>query len=497
MSSVSLRTALALGLFAAAVAQDDTEKETVLGVGFTRRAIAPRTAPIHHRSGVVKSAYQGAYDVTNYGAMGDNATDNTASFQAAMAACNANCAASAGSCGGDVYVPPGLYRFTGNFSVPSGCTLQGSFLSVPSHDLRGAGSDGSYCDDGTFLIPTQGRGEACGLDCTSAFISLRTNSAVKGLVIWHDEQESVALPVAYPWALFMQGDNIEVSDVELLGAWNGIAAVAAHRHLIVRVEGQPINIGVFVDETYDIGRIEDVHFNPWFSDHSPFVWWQTTYGRAFVFGRSDWEYVLNTFAFGYGIGYHFIERARGAMNGNFVGIGADMITNASVAVDQSQPYGILISNGEFTAFCKGMYCPPQEWRAAQGLASVDPTHLVVGAENQGTVSFSTSAFWGSAAQIAKLAGTGTTSFSQCHFDTWDTESRGVAALQQRGGKLIVSACEWHQSAARMGAQNQALVAPHVEIFNHSIKTIVTSNVVNGDIVIRNHGNGTTAIANNL
>ena len=49
----------------------------------------------------------------------------------------------------------------------------------------------------------------------------------------------------------------------------------------------------------------------------------------------------------------------------------------------------------------------------------------------------------------------------------------------------------------MGAQNQALVAPHVEIFNHSIKTIVTSNVVNGDIVIRNHGNGTTAIANNL
>ena len=35
------------------------------------------------------------------------------------------------------------------------------------------------------------------------------------------------------------------------------------------------------------------------------------YGRAFVFGRSDWEYVFNTFAFGYAIGYHFIERATG------------------------------------------------------------------------------------------------------------------------------------------------------------------------------------------
>ena len=47
-------------------------------------------------------------------------------------------------------------------------------------------------------------------------------------------------------------------DVELLGAWNGVAAVLAHRHYIARVQGQPLNIGVFVDETYDIGRIENV-----------------------------------------------------------------------------------------------------------------------------------------------------------------------------------------------------------------------------------------------
>jgi hypothetical protein len=47
-----------------------------------------------------------------------------------------------------------------------------------------------------------------------------------------------------------------------------------------------------VDATYDIGRIEDVHFNPWFSSAHPFVFYQTTHGRAFVFGRSDWEYVF-------------------------------------------------------------------------------------------------------------------------------------------------------------------------------------------------------------
>ena len=39
---------------------------------------------------------------------------------------------------------------------------------------------------------------------------------------------------------------------------------------------------------------------------------------------ADWEYVLNTFAFGYAIGYHFIEcednnGGPGNMNGNFLG----------------------------------------------------------------------------------------------------------------------------------------------------------------------------------
>ena len=40
--------------------------------------------------------------------------------------------------------------------------------------------------------------------------------------------------------------------------------------------------------------------------------------------RTDWEYVFNTFAFGYAIGYHFIETSTGSMNGNFLGIGSDL-----------------------------------------------------------------------------------------------------------------------------------------------------------------------------
>ena len=52
--------------------------------------------------------------------------------------------------------------------------------------------------------------------------------------------------------------------------------------------GQPINTGLYIDETYDIGRVEDVHWNPWYSDEPAFVAWQLKYGRAFVIARSDW-----------------------------------------------------------------------------------------------------------------------------------------------------------------------------------------------------------------
>merc|ERR1719253_1380307 len=80
------------------------------------------------------------------------------------------------------------------------------------------------------------------------------------------------------------------------------------------------------------------------------------------------------------------------MNGNFLGIGMDLATNASVQVEQSQPYGILITNGEFTAFCDTAHSFCQ----APG-NNRSPRHVLVGPANKGAVKFVNSAFWGPAA----------------------------------------------------------------------------------------------------
>ena len=440
----------------------------------------------------IQSSQPGTLDVTAFGAKPDNNTDNTKPFQDALNACSkAN--------GGKVFVGTGLYRFNGSLSIPPGCTLSGTYTIVPSHDLRG---NNKQITDGTVLIPTQGRNLSggCDINCTKSFIQIGPNAVLRGLVIYYQEQETTLTPVPYPWAVYLgdpdskyggNADNAAVTDVELLGAWNGVAAVAAHRHYIARVQGQPLNIGVFVDETYDIGRIEDVHFNPWYSDNHPFVWYQTTHGRAFVMGRSDWEYVFNTFAFAYSIGYHFIERATGSMNGNFLGIGQDLATNASVQIDQSQPFGILITNGEFTSFCDDGFAPP---------SCKNPSQVVVGPKNNGAVKFVNSAFWGPTSSIGIIDGKGTTTFSQCHFDSWDNfpgpnKTRlhnGTAAIQQYGGKLIVTQSEFSMQGHGDGGKllNHFWLGPNVQ------KTIISENIVKGVLSVENKGKGKMIVVNN-
>lgn len=399
----------------------------------------------HEKEDYTVSSRNGpALNVLDFGAKGDNKTDNTAAFQTAL-----NKAQSTG--GGTVYAPPGLYRFAGSLNIADGVTLQGSFNVIPSHDVR----DGAPITDGTVLMPTAGRGSGTG----TPFITINSNAFATGFVVFYPEQLPKGLPVPYPYAISMTGNNAAIADVELLNAFNGITAVSAHRHYIARIQGQPLNVGIFVDETYDIGRIEDVHFNPWFSCDPDLLFWQTTYGRAFVFGRSDWEYVFNTFAFGYAIGYHFIETPTGSMNGNFLGLGSDLSVNASVQVDASQAPGILITNGEFTAFHDKGFTPK---------AVSDPAQVVVSASNTGPVQFVNTAFWGPTNSVARLYGTGTVSFQSCTFVNWDqVHHDGTAAIRSFDGNLIVQGSNFQQDS------------PAIELGPATKKASIIGNVFKG------------------
>jgi hypothetical protein len=395
-------------------------------------------------SGLNGAPVPSQYVVQDFGAKGDGTTDDTAAFQKALDA-----AAKAG--GGVVFAPRGNYFFAGHLVIPSAVTLKGVWESVPAHvGIRNAGSP-KPTDDGTTLLATENRGKEDG----APFITLTHNSTLKGVVIYYPEQDPAAEPQPYPWTIAMRGKNPAVLSVELLNPYNGIDASQNERHLVRDVHGQPLRRGIFVDNIYDIGRIENVHFNPWWSMKPALFAWQQQHGEAFIFGRSDWQYVFNTFCFGYNIGYKFVQTKAGVCNGNFLGIGADDCFTALV-VEQCAPMGLLISNGEFVSF-----------------HGPDPTMVRVDNSNSGSVRFVNCAFWGPCHQIAKLQGKGTVGFSDCIFVQWDAKKEGRHALQAESGTLLVRGCEFQQNK------------PQIDLGEKVRRAVISDNVVTGQLRIRN------------
>ncbi len=395
------------------------------------------------------------YSVSDFGAKGDGKADDTAAFQKAL-----DTAKEAG--GGVVYAPRGNYLFNGHLNVPDAVTLKGIWESVPAHNGLRDGGAAKPTDNGTTFLATESQGTEDG----PAFITLHNNSTLKGVVIYYPEQDPAAEPKPYPWAIAMRGKNPAVLAVELLNPYNGIDATHNERHLIRDVQGQPLRRGIFADAIYDIGRVEDVHFNPWWSLKPKLFHWQEEHGEAFIFGRSDWEYVFNTFCFGYNVGYKFIKTKTGICNGNFLGIGADDCYTA-VEVEASAVFGILISNGEFTSF-----------------HGPDPTMVRVEKENNGSVRFVNCAFWGPCNQIAKIAGHGTVGFSDCTFVQWDRNQENRAAIQADSGSLLVRGCEFQQDK------------PQIELGEDIRRAVISDNLFTGKPRITNHGKLPLNINNN-
>lgn len=260
-----------------------------------------------------------------------------------------------------------------------------------------------------------------------------------------------------------------------LNSWIGIYAVGAGRHVLQRIGGQPINIGIYIDEVYDIGRIENVQFKSNYC-HEPKYWeQQQIYGRAFVIGRTDWQYMFNTFCWGFAIGYHFIETSTGSPSGNFLGIGADSCNNASVKIDSVKPWGVVITNGEFVAM-----------RNKDLNSTSIPVVVEINENNKGSIQFSNCMFWGANQYIAEINGLAQVSFSNCQFQTWDNiYKNNSAAIQVKKGivKLI--------------GNNFVIDKPQCYFRQGTMKGIAIGNTVAGNVKFKVDKNVNVTISGNL
>lgn len=371
--------------------------------------------------------------VVSAGAKGDGVTDDTAAFQSALDAAAAK--------GGIVEVPAGRYLIKTHLNIPADVTLEGTWRAPSKLDAM----------KGSILLAVEGEGRESG----PAFITLNSNSTLKGLTVFYPNQKMDDVK-PYPWCVASSAcDNPSVVDCTLVNPYQGVdfGTQATGRHYIHGLYGQPLRRGIFVDQCYDIGRIENVHFWPfWGWDNHPDIQkWMTANGEAFIFGRSDWEQVTNTFCFGYRVGYHFVHTKSGETNGSFLGIGSDA-SNIAVDVENSQPYGLQITNGMFVS-----------------ILGPRPTEVVIEPTHTGVVQFQNCSFWGPDDQIARVDGTGYVSFQNCTLRQWDHEQKGLPAITQLGGDLSVI------------GNNFATDAPQLSIEGKSKSAVFLGNHVEGRV----------------
>ncbi|MEO8269655.1 MAG: glycosyl hydrolase family 28-related protein, partial [Aureliella sp.] len=127
----------------------------------------------------------------------------------------------------------------------------------------------------------------------------------------------------------------------------GVVSVPTGNYLIRGLYGQPLGTGIFVDQCFDVGRIEDVHF--WSFSSEALIPFTQKVAVAFRFARTDWEMLSGCFCLGYKIGFHFTAIRHDAGNALIVNSGPDVCA-VGVQVDYSQVHaGILFQNCQINA----------------------------------------------------------------------------------------------------------------------------------------------------
>lgn len=413
-----------------------------------------------HSVGESSSIPRYSIAVTELGANNDGSVDVTAIFQKALD--------EMGKLGGGiVYVPAGEYKIEGTLKIPAGVTLQGTFRTPPTSHYPNMPNLA-----GAVLLAYFGRGQQDG----EPFITLAGNNAtLEGVIIRYPEvTPNDVPPVPYPPTVYSKNvENVGVIDCCIINPYEALHFENSARMIIRNVFGYPSWRGLYIDACYDISRVENCHFWPFgvvYKPDDPYCLWINENAVAFEFARTDWQYVTHTFCFGYGVGYKFSKSKNGACNGSFLGIGADCCKRA-VLVEDLQPYGLLITNGEFVG----------RWE------SVDSAGIEILPEaSGGVVSLVNCAFWGPLDRAIWHRSRNTQlNVIGCNFWEWDINYQGSPALQIDRGSVTLQ-----------GNYFPAHGLLHLFLGNGTTSAIVIGNQAKGGMHILDYAKGTVQVGFN-
>lgn len=367
-------------------------------------------------------------DVTAYGAVGNGQTDATPAFQRAL-----DDAARAG--GGRVRVPVGMFLIRGHLRIPPSVALVGEWeappvaTSIPPNQRIPAPPVNAEAAilSGSVLLAVEGEGQTT----APPFLLMERSSTLRGLIIYYPNQVAAPEPKPYPWTVQGIGDNISIIDCLFVNPYMAVdfGTHPCGRHLIRNLYAHAIYKGLFIDKCYDVGRVENVHFWPFWMHLNPkgmaaLSEWTLKNGTGFILSRSDWEYISNSFCISYHTGFHFKTSAPdGPGNYLLMQSGADMC-DIAVNVEETQGHsGVSFSNAQIFG------------------------RILVSEKNHGPIRFSSCGFFGASvvkqppdSEVIRIQGQGRVSFDNCHFYAINGKTATPVFIRQDGGRLNVSNC---------------------------------------------------------
>lgn len=411
-------------------------------------------------------------NVKDYGAKANDEIDDSQAIQKALNAARMN--------GSVCLIPAGEYRLNKELVVPEGVTLKGNGEATP-HPLTPIT---------TVLNIYAGKGDVN----AAPAITLKWNASVKNMIINYPEQQLPDI-IPYPWTIQIDGQMCQVIDITMTNPYMAIDAGSKSNelHFIRNVYACPLKIGVYVDQCTDVGRLENVHFNPNFWKRSnlesklPEIPEGYKGGRegylnnlllnylqknlvGFKIGHTDWEYISNCFVIFAKEGFLFDDFGHGPGNSLVTQSGSD-VGPVAVQVNKVQRHaGVQFTNCQFMSTIK------------------------VGQENEGPVKISNSGFWiieKTREQVVN-EGLGTVILNACHFSDWDIPNSGAPCIRASNGRLIVSNCEFSRPWTSSIYAKKTAVLLEKDFISGSI----TSNLFHNDS-IENKSNGTVALSANV
>jgi hypothetical protein len=256
------------------------------------------------------SSQSALLDVRAYGATGDGLADDTPAIQRAIDAAQARG-------GGIAALPPGRYlvrppglRITGPIQLRgSGWRPANPFPPAPA-----PGGSWLLCDTpGTPVIR---------LEVDPGSGGTPAGASVRQVAVAHHQPAgaSVFRPGDYPPAITV-GDgctDVVLEDLLLLNPTRGVqigSTGPVGRVVVRRLCGEPLTDGIVVDGCYDILRLEDIHFWPYWrygDGHDGVAHWVANQATGITLYRCDNPMLQGVFCFGYAVGLALRQSGSGS-----------------------------------------------------------------------------------------------------------------------------------------------------------------------------------------